>query len=113
MQGASDLTRDPSLAHLAYQVMGQRLEGWLVNLFMAWCVVVLIFDGHGRARILGIVAMTIVACVNAYAYGLAYHGTSLDARGADPESALAHAVRLASLRKQGGPIGMTRWRPDV
>jgi len=80
LQGASDLTRDPSLTHLAYQMMGQRLEGWLVHLFMAWCVVVLVFDSHGRARVLGIVAMTIVASVNAYAYALAYHGTSLDAR---------------------------------
>ena len=80
LQGASDLTGDASLAQLAYRIMGQRLEGLLVNLFMAWCVVVLIFDSQGRARFLGIVAMTIVACVNAYAYRLAYHGTSLDAR---------------------------------
>lgn len=80
LQGASDLTLDPSLTQLAYRMMGQRLEGWLVNLFMAWCVVVLIFDSQGRARFLGIIAMTIVACVNAYAYGLAHDGTSLDAR---------------------------------
>jgi hypothetical protein len=59
--------------------LGQRLEGWLVNLFMAWCVVVLVVDRQATGRILGIVAMATGACVQAYSFGLAYHGTSLDA----------------------------------
>jgi hypothetical protein len=78
LQGLSEVTHDEALTYLAYQVVGQRLEGWLVDLFMAWCVVVLAVDRQVRRRTLGIVAMATVACVKAYCLGLAYHGTSLD-----------------------------------
>jgi hypothetical protein len=60
-------------------VIRQRLEAWLIDLFMAWCVVVLVVDTQVTTRILGIVAMATVACVKAYFFGLAYHGTSMDA----------------------------------
>jgi len=79
LQGVSELAHDDSLTYLAYQVIGQRLEGWLGNLFLAWCVVVLVADRRA-SRILGSVAMASVACVKAYAYGLASQGGSLDAQ---------------------------------
>ena len=79
LQGVSEITHNEALTYLAYQVLGQRLEGLLVDLFMAWCVVVLVVDSQATRRILGIVAMATVACVKAYSIGLAYHGTSLDA----------------------------------
>ena len=79
LQGVSEVTHDETLTYVAYRVLGQRLEGWLVNLFMAWCVVVLVVDRKLTGRILGIVAMATVACVQAYSLGLAYRGTSLDA----------------------------------
>jgi len=79
LQGVSEVTHDEALTYIAYQVVGQRLEGWLVDLFMAWCVVVLVFDRQAARRIPGIVAMATVACAKAYSLGLAYQGTSLDA----------------------------------
>ena len=79
LQGVSDVTHHEALTHLAYQVLGQRLEGWLGDLFMAWCLVVLVVDKQVTKRIPGIVAMATVACVKAYSFGLAYQGTSLDA----------------------------------
>lgn len=79
LQGTSDLVHDESLAYLAYRLVGQRLEGWLVDLFMAWCVVVLVAD-RTTLKIPGIAALVTVACVEAYGYFLAHHGTSLDAR---------------------------------
>jgi hypothetical protein len=78
LQGMSEVTHHQALTHFAYQVLGQRLEGWLVDLFMAWCVVVLMLDKEATRRILGIVALAAVACVKAYSLGLAYQGTSLD-----------------------------------
>ena len=78
LQGLSEITHNEALTYLAYRVVGQRLEGWLVDLFMAWCVVVLAVDRQATRRMLGIVAMATVACVKAYSLGLAYHGTSLD-----------------------------------
>ena len=79
LQGVSEVAHDEALTYFAYQVLGQRLEGWLVDLFMAWCVVVLVVDRQATRRILGIVAMATVACAKAYSLGLAYQGTSLDA----------------------------------
>jgi hypothetical protein len=80
LQGVSELVHDESLTSLAYQSMGQRLEGWLVDVFMAWCVAVLVVDTRAAARGVGIVAMATVACVKAYAHVLAWRGTSLDAQ---------------------------------
>jgi hypothetical protein len=80
LQGISEVTHDESLTYVAYQLIGQRLEGWLVDLFIVWCVAVLVVDSQATTRVLGIVAMVTVVCVRVYAYGLAYHGTSLDAR---------------------------------
>jgi hypothetical protein len=52
LQGVSEVTHDEALTYLAYQVVGQRLEGWLGDLFMAWCVVVLVVDRQATWRIL-------------------------------------------------------------
>jgi hypothetical protein len=79
LQGLSEVTHNEALTYFAYQVLGQWLEGRLVDLFMAWCVVVLVVDRQLAKRRLGIVAMATVACVKAYSLRLAYHGTSLDA----------------------------------
>jgi hypothetical protein len=79
LQGAGDVTHGAVLTHLAYQVVGQRLEGWLGDSFMAWCVVVLVVDRELRRRTLGVVAMAMVALVKACSLGLAYQGASLDA----------------------------------
>ena len=79
LQGVSEVAHSGALTHLAYRVVGQRLEGWLGDLFMVWCVVVLMCDRRLVRRTLGIAAMAAVACVKAYSLGLAYQGTSLDA----------------------------------
>lgn len=78
LQGVSEVAHDKALTHLAYQVLGQRLEGWLVDLFMVWCVVVLVVDRQAKWRILGFVAMGTVACAKAYSLALASRGTSLE-----------------------------------
>jgi hypothetical protein len=79
LQGVSEVTHNEALTYLAYQVLGQRLEGLLVDLFMGWCVIALVADSQETGRILGIIAMATVACVKACSLGLAYRGTSLDA----------------------------------
>jgi len=78
LQGASELTHHEALTHFAYRVLGQGLEGWLVDLFLLWCVVVLVTDREAK-RTPGILALATVACVRAYSLGLTYQGTSLDA----------------------------------
>ena len=65
LQSVSEVTHDETLTYLAYQVVGQRVEGWLVDLFMAWCLVVLVVDKQATRRTLGIVAMATIACAKA------------------------------------------------
>jgi hypothetical protein len=79
LQGMSEVTHHQALTDLAYRVFGQRLEGVLVDLFMAWCVIVLVVDRQATKRTLGVVAMATVACVKAYSIALAFRGSSLDA----------------------------------
>jgi hypothetical protein len=80
LQGLSEVARDETLTCLVYQVLGQRFEGWLVDLFMVWCAVVLVVDRHAKWRTLGVVAMAAVASVKAYSLVLAWQGSSLDAQ---------------------------------
>jgi len=79
LQGVSELTHNESLTYLVYRVLGQRLEAWAGDLFVLWCIAVLLADSRGATRIVGAVAITLVAGMRAYAYYLSYLGTSLDA----------------------------------
>lgn len=79
LQGISDLTHQPSLALLAYQVLGQRLEGVLIDLFLVWCIAVLLTDAR-LARTPGFAAVAAAAGVKACSYVLEFQGASLDAR---------------------------------
>jgi hypothetical protein len=80
LQGVSELVHDEWLTDLAYRSMGQSLEAWLVSVFLAWCVVVVVVERRTTARTVGIVALATVACVKAYEQVLALRGPSLDAQ---------------------------------
>jgi hypothetical protein len=79
LQGVSGLIQSDSLTHLAFQVLGQRLEKWLGDLLIFWFVAILLIDSQGKTRILGFVAMSIVVCLEVYSYRLSYFGASLEA----------------------------------
>jgi len=78
LQGMSGLTQNDSLTHLAFQVLGQRLEKWLGDLLIFWFVAMLLIDSQGKTRTLGFVAMSIVVCLEIYSYSLSFLGASLD-----------------------------------
>lgn len=80
LQGVSELIRNESLTHLVYRVLDQRVEGWAGDLFVLWCIAVLFADSRGATRIVGAVALSLVAAMRAYAYYLSYQGTSLGAQ---------------------------------
>jgi hypothetical protein len=79
LQGVSDVVRSASLTHLAYQVFGQQVERGLVDLFLSWCIAVLLCDSRSPTRMFGVVALAIVVGVEAHAVRLSAMGTSLDA----------------------------------
>lgn len=74
VQGVSLLIPNESLAYLAFQVLGQRLESILVDIFVLWCVAVLLWDSQDRTRVFGIVSVFLVICYEIYKYGSFYLG---------------------------------------
>ena len=79
LQAVSEVARNPSLTHLVYRVLGQRLEGWVAHLVLLWCLTVVLVDSQGKTRIVGLVALAFVACVEIYAWRLSVSGSSLNA----------------------------------
>jgi O-antigen ligase len=79
LQALALLIPEESLYYLAYQVLGQWPEGWLPDLVILWFVAMLLIDSRGKTRILGLVAMSLVVCLELYSHILALLGTSLSA----------------------------------
>ena len=79
IQCLSELTKHATLTQLSYQLLGQHIENVLGNLFLMWCVVVLLVDSQGKTKALGFVALSATVCMEAYAIGLNFLGSSLDA----------------------------------
>jgi hypothetical protein len=67
IQGVSNLMPNNDwLFNLAFRVLGQGLEGWLIDLFTLWLIAVLFVHSQGWTKIFGIVVMSIVVVVEIY-----------------------------------------------
>jgi hypothetical protein len=77
LQGVSLLIPNDSLAYLAYEVLGQGLEGRLRDAVILWFVAMLLIDSRGKTRILGFVALSIALASEIYKYTLVYLGTPI------------------------------------
>lgn len=74
LQGASDLMHSTSMQHLAYEVLGQRLEKVLGDVFLLWCVAMLFRDSTGRTKVFGVVVLVMVLSIEIYTIVMAYAG---------------------------------------
>jgi hypothetical protein len=74
LQALSLAVPNEPLNYLAFQVLGQRLEGWLVCLFIFWCAGMLLTDSCGKTRVLGFAVMSAVVCLEVYKYVLSFQG---------------------------------------
>ena len=74
LQGVSDLAHSASLQHLAYQVLGQRLEKVLGSAFLLWCAAMLLRDSTGRTKILGVVVLVTIFFIEIYSIVAAHVG---------------------------------------
>lgn len=79
MQAVSLLIQNDSLTHLAFQVLGQRLEKLLGDVLIFWFVAMLLIDSRDKTRVLGFVAMSIVVCMEVYSHGISYFGDAMNA----------------------------------
>ena len=80
LQGVSLLIPNDSLAYLAYEVLGQGLEGRMPDVVILWFVAMLLIDSRGKTRILGFVALSIAIASEVYKYTLVYLGTPIEAQ---------------------------------
>ena len=80
LQAVALLIPNDSLTYLAYEVLGQKLEGLVPDLVILWFVAMLLMDSQGKTRILGFVAMSIAVGSEVYKYTLVYLGTSIEAQ---------------------------------
>jgi hypothetical protein len=78
LQGISEPVRSATITRIAFQMLGQHLEGWLLNGLIVWCIAVLLAESRGKTRIVGLVALSLTAAARAYATVLDFRGTSLD-----------------------------------
>jgi hypothetical protein len=66
LQGVSDLMHSASLQHLAYEVLGQRLEKLLGYAFLLWCAAMLFRDSAGSTKVVGIAALAAILAVETF-----------------------------------------------
>ena len=79
LQAVSEVVNNDSLTRVAYDVLGQRLEGWLTDVFFCfWCPALLLTESRGNRKWLGAIAVVAVAGLVAYKYFLVFRGTSLN-----------------------------------
>lgn len=71
------LPDNKSLFYVAFRLLGQGIEGWLGNLFIIWCAVLLFTDSWGKTRIFGFVAIGLVICGKVYEYISRYRGETV------------------------------------
>ncbi len=79
LQGVSHLIQNESLTYLAYSVLGQWPELLLLDLFFLWCIAALRINSQGKTRILGIVALSLIVCLEIARFSLLFLGTSINA----------------------------------
>ena len=77
VQAVSTVIGIESFSYFANEVLGFWPEKLLLSSITVWLIGVLLTASRGRTRILGLVAMATVVCVEAYVYfGLFYLGTN-------------------------------------
>jgi hypothetical protein len=56
-QGVSESVESSTLHRIAFDVLGQGLETLLMDVFVAWCVLMLLTSSHGKTLAFGYVAL--------------------------------------------------------
>lgn len=80
LQGTSDLIRNDALSRVAFQGLGQQVEGWLLAGFLLWCLIALVIEGRGNTKRFGLFAVAIAGAVRVVAALLPWSGASLESK---------------------------------
>jgi hypothetical protein len=66
-----------SLFYAAFTLLGRGFEGWLGNIFVIWCAVLLFTGSRGKTRAFGFVAVGLVICAKVFEYISRYRRETL------------------------------------
>lgn len=75
LQAAADLTHSVQLRHLAYDILGQRLEKILGYGFLLWCAALLVWSSKRWTKVVGAVVLAIIVCVELYSFAMTSGGS--------------------------------------
>ena len=75
LQGISQLLHNDWLTYLAFQILGQKVEAWSVDLFLVWCSATVLLMSHGKVKLFGIAVMALAVGAEVYSYGVRYFGS--------------------------------------
>ena len=77
LQGVAQITGNPALTTIAFDVLGQEFERFIPDLILVWFAVLLAVGSRGWSRIVGFVTMTVVIVAEAAAIGGAVIGADV------------------------------------
>lgn len=75
LQGISQLLHIDWLTYLAFQILGQQLETWSVDVFLVWCSATVLLMSHGKVKLFGICVMALAVGAEIYTYAVRYFGS--------------------------------------
>jgi hypothetical protein len=75
LQGIADLLHSARLRHMAYAVLGQRLERVLGYAFLAWCILLWLMASAGKTKVLGAAVLAVIASIELYGFTLTLSGS--------------------------------------
>jgi hypothetical protein len=75
LQGISQLLHIDWLTYLAFQILGQQLETWSVDVFLVWCSATLLLMSHGKVKLFGICVIAVAVTAEIYSFGVRYFGS--------------------------------------
>jgi hypothetical protein len=78
LQALTEITHSEALGNLAYGILGQQVEGWLLDGFIVWALAAVLAVSRGKTRVLGLVAVSATLAVDVYRYVLLAAGSSMN-----------------------------------
>ena len=78
LQGVSHLIPSAAFTDFVYQGLGQWPERLFMDLIIFWCVALWLTDSHGKARMIGLIALVSVVTLEVYSYYLLAVNSSIN-----------------------------------
>ena len=75
LQGISQLLHNDWLTYVAFQILGQQVEGLSADVFLVWCSATVLLMSHGKVKLFGIGVMALAVTAEIYSYVVRYFGS--------------------------------------